>query len=222
MGPQYGYSPYPNTSYYPPQPRYPPNSIQSHRNLPIQQQQQLLSATIRPPSLQIRNANTTGNGTMNSEKDSNTEMKMPNSNSGEYSTGKSNANGGTHDNKNNSNGNNPPKPKKFNLLSRAGSLFGGSKARHNPEESLQQSSSQFRQPQSQQTQRQPQQLPQNNVSPGKLKYREKDAAKLMKMGFTKDQSIRALIEHNHSVDQAANSLLGNQSQIPTRDFSQYN
>ena len=40
----------------------------------------------------------------------------------------------------------------------------------------------------------------------KLKYKEADVNKIMKMGFTKDQAVQALIENNNNLDAAVHTL----------------
>ena len=42
----------------------------------------------------------------------------------------------------------------------------------------------------------------------KLRYRDADVKRLIKMGFTRDQAIQALIQTDHDVQRAANILLG--------------
>ena len=43
----------------------------------------------------------------------------------------------------------------------------------------------------------------------KLKYNEADVQKLIKMGFTRDQAVQALVECHHNVDEAAHMLTEN-------------
>jgi uncharacterized UBP type Zn finger protein len=47
----------------------------------------------------------------------------------------------------------------------------------------------------------------NNVP--KLKYNEADVQKIIKMGFTRDQAVQALVECHHNVDAAAHMLTEN-------------
>ena len=43
-------------------------------------------------------------------------------------------------------------------------------------------------------------------APPKLKYKEADVKKLMKMGFNHEQAVQALVENNHDVTLAAEAL----------------
>lgn len=43
----------------------------------------------------------------------------------------------------------------------------------------------------------------------KLKYNEADVQKIIKMGFTRDQAVQALVECHHNVDAAAHMLTEN-------------
>ena len=43
----------------------------------------------------------------------------------------------------------------------------------------------------------------------KLKYNENDVQKIVKMGFTRDQAVQALVECHHNVDSAVNMLTDN-------------
>jgi len=48
----------------------------------------------------------------------------------------------------------------------------------------------------------------NNNNNNKTRYKENDVRNLIGMGFTREQSIDALIRHNNNVQRAANHLLG--------------
>lgn len=43
----------------------------------------------------------------------------------------------------------------------------------------------------------------------KLKYNDADVNKIMKMGFTRDQAVQALVQSHHNVDEAVHMLTDN-------------
>lgn len=49
--------------------------------------------------------------------------------------------------------------------------------------------------------------PFNKKNVPKMKYKESDVKQMMRMGFTKDQSVQALIENSNDMEQAISALL---------------
>lgn len=52
-------------------------------------------------------------------------------------------------------------------------------------------------------------VPGGDPSMPKIRYNEKDCNKLIKMGFSKDMAVQALIENNHNLALATEALIGN-------------
>ena len=59
---------------------------------------------------------------------------------------------------------------------------------------------------------------QDKTNINKIKIKEKDVLTLVNMGFSRDQVIQALIDANNNVQEAANTLISNQSYFNSQNY----